>query len=258
MERIYKWLLPLSLWIIAKGRMMERIPTGKLDLHHKMVALYGENKDLEHSLRFAAETVSASLLGLFAAVVLYAVSGGDTGLLLTGCLTAAVIPLAMYKELDRKIRRRKRFIVLELPELLNAITLLVNAGETVQGAIQRCAANRMHPAAHTPLKAELKLLAGRLHNGEPFPQAMEQFSKRCGVQEVAMFAAAVLMNYRRGGDSFVLALKALAGEMWERRKAMTRTLGEEASSKLIFPMLLVFLVVMTIVAAPAVMFMDQP
>ncbi|MDQ0888523.1 hypothetical protein QFZ81_003611 [Paenibacillus sp. V4I9] len=38
---------------------------------------------------------------------------------------------------------------------------------------------------------------------------------------------------------------------------MSRTLGEEASSKLVFPMVLIFVVVMVIVAAPALLMMKQ-
>jgi tight adherence protein C len=64
------------------------------------------------------------------------------------------------------------------------------------------------------------------------------------------------MNYRRGGELFVMSLRSLNRDLWEKRKAMTRILGEEASSKLIFPMLLILLAVMIIVAAPAVMLMD--
>jgi len=45
--------------------------------------------------------------------------------------------------------------------------------------------------------------------------------------------------------------------MWERRKAMTRTLGEEAASKLVFPMVMIFMVVMVIVGAPAILMMNE-
>jgi len=43
--------------------------------------------------------------------------------------------------------------------------------------------------------------------------------------------------------------------MMEKKHAVVRTQGEEASTKLLFPMLLMLIAVMAIVAAPAVMLM---
>jgi tight adherence protein C len=65
----------------------------------------------------------------------------------------------------------------------------------------------------------------------------------------------VLLNYRRGGDDFVVALRELTRNLWEKRKALARTMGEEASSKLVFPMVITFGIVMVIVATPAILIM---
>jgi tight adherence protein C len=37
---------------------------------------------------------------------------------------------------------------------------------------------------------------------------------------------------------------------------LTKTLGEEASAKLVFPMVFIFFIVMVIVAAPAILIMN--
>lgn len=70
-----------------------------------------------------------------------------------------------------------------------------------------------------------------------------------------MFTTTVLLNYKRGGHDLTVALRNLSKDLWERRKAVSRILGEEASSKLVFPMALIFLIVIVIVAAPAMMMM---
>ncbi|WMT39944.1 hypothetical protein RE628_21745 [Paenibacillus sp. D2_2] len=41
-----------------------------------------------------------------------------------------------------------------------------------------------------------------------------------------------------------------------RRKAVSKTLGEQASAKLVFPMLLLFLIIVVMVGAPALMIME--
>nr|WP_249866162.1 type II secretion system F family protein [Paenibacillus konkukensis] len=88
-----------------------------------------------------------------------------------------------------------------------------------------------------------------------FAKAMEDFNKRCGVQEVSLFTTTLLLNYKRGGDELVMSLKELSVTLWDKRKSLAKTLGEEASSKMVFPMVLIFMVVMIIVAAPAILTM---
>jgi len=73
------------------------------------------------------------------------------------------------------------------------------------------------------------------------------------MQEVSIFATTVLLNYRRGGTDFVTALNRLSQELWQKRISLSRTLGEQASSKLVFPMVLIFIVVLIIIATPAIM-----
>jgi tight adherence protein C len=93
--------------------------------------------------------------------------------------------------------------------------------------------------------------------GYSFQQAFENFSKRCAVQEVSIFTTTVLLNYRRGGADFVLSLRDLSRMLWEKRKAISRTHGEQASSKLVFPMVVIFLIVIVLVGTPALMMLKM-
>lgn len=95
-----------------------------------------------------------------------------------------------------------------------------------------------------------------LEGGYSFQQSFENFSKRCAVQEVSVFTTTVLLNFRRGGNDFVMALTDLSRVLWEKRKSITRTRGEQASSKLVFPMVVIFLVVVVLVGTPAFLMMN--
>lgn len=61
------------------------------------------------------------------------------------------------------------------------------------------------------------------------------------------------MNFRRGSSDLVLSLTRLSQDLWVKRLSTSRIIGERASSKLVFPMVLIFIVVLVIVAAPAIM-----
>lgn len=253
--RLFAVMAPLSLYVIERFRLVERWDGKWQRFRRKLTVLYGERRVELHLRLLLARMLSGLMLSLLGCAVLIAVSGGDTAVIVFGIAICCAVPALCAKELDARIRRKKRTILMELPEFLNKITLLVNAGETVQKAIVRSAESKRHLDRH-PFYAELNRMAAELDRGSSFSASMEAFSKRCGVQEVSLWASTVLINYRRGGEQFVSALQDLSRQLWEKRKASARTLGEEASSKMVFPMMLTFLVLMVIVAAPAVMLMQ--
>ena len=165
-------------------------------------------------------------------------------------------PMMMVRDLDTKIRKKQQQMILELPEFLSTIVLLVNAGETVNRAWIRCVQAKPH-MADSPLFKELLVAVHELEMNISFTKVLEDFSKRCALHEVSLFTSTLGLNYKRGGNDFVVALHSLSLELWQRRKSVSRTLGEEASSKLVFPMVFIFVVVMVIVAAPALLMMKQ-
>jgi|DewCreStandDraft_2_1066082.scaffolds.fasta_scaffold21454_1 tight adherence protein C len=178
----------------------------------------------------------------------------SVSLVVISLILPGMIPFLNLRQLDRQIKLMRRLIIMELPVFLNKLTLLVNAGETIQKAMIRCASKYEHVTNH-PFAREMNLMTKQLSNLYPLAQILDEFSRRCGVQEVSVFTSAVSMNHKRGGEEFVASLRQLSHELWEKRKVMVKMLGEEASGKMVFPLLVIFLVVMIIVGTPAIMLM---
>jgi tight adherence protein C len=247
---------PGSLYLINRFHLNEIFSRSVYKVHLKISILYGEKEAQGHTKMFIAQLLSGMLLFLIVFTLMALMNGGDLALLLWGGVISALLPLILFKDLERKIKKRNRAIILELPLFLNKIILLVNAGETVQKAILRTIEHKVEQGSD-PFYNEFVLLKRQLNNNYSFHQAMEELSRRCGVQEVSIFTNTVLLNYRRGGTEFVTALRSLSHQLWGTRKAMAQTLGEEASSKLVFPLVMIFVLVMVIVAAPAVLMMQN-
>lgn len=169
-----------------------------------------------------------------------------------GLVLPAAVVIVRMRTLDGLLNERKSMIVLELPVFLNKLLLLINAGETLQRAMMRCAEQYTRGSKH-PLARQLHVAAAQLNNHYPLPHVFDEFSRRCGVHEAAVLASALIMNYRRGGADFADALRQLSVQLWHKRKAEIRTLGEEASAKLVFPLVIIFLLLIAVVAAPAIM-----
>jgi tight adherence protein C len=234
-------------------RLEERFPRLFLRIHLKLIALHGPAANVDTARQHCHRSVALTLLA-FVLIEALGAAAQDSAIMLSGAVLAGFVPFYRYRNLERQIKRKKQKTLLELPELLSKLTLMVNAGETVQKALKRCLDKREEESV---LYRELLQTVHEMDNNISFQTAMENFSKRCGIQEVSLFTNTILLNYRRGGDDFVTSLRDLNRQLWEKRKSLAKTLGEEASSKLVFPMVVVFLVVTVIVAAPAVMLMNQ-
>lgn len=252
--RLRKLGEPLLL-LIEKSGIVSRFPSLMFRIQRSLQRSYGMRYSAERTLLFMGEMLSYSWLLLVGGSLITGFSGDQTGLIL-GIFLAVALPAAMVSDLHKKVRVREQNIMLELPELLNSIVLLVGAGETIQRAIIRCVESRRGDVNH-PLYKELRIMTSEWEGGYSFQQAFENFSKRCAVQEVSLFTTTVLLNYRRGGADFVLSLRDLSRMLWDKRKAISRTRGEQASSKLVFPMVVIFLIVIVLVGTPAFMMLKM-
>jgi tight adherence protein C len=252
------FMAPVSLGIIDQFHLMERMAVLLTATQHRLIRLFGKQNGSFYTKMFLAQIISAVIVLLYCLIMVAWISNGDALLML--CVGAIVLisPALIIQELDRQVKHKNRQIVLALPEFISKVTLLVNAGETIQNAMIRSIERieRSGIGLTHPLFAELLQVRKELSNHYPFAQVIDEWSKRCAVQEVSIFCSAILLNYRRGGNEFVQSLRDLSSMLWERRKMTAKTLGEEASAKLVFPMVLQFVAVMMVVAAPALMLMN--
>ncbi|SEO60650.1 tight adherence protein C [Amphibacillus marinus] len=246
----FVFLAPAGLYLIDKTRLIYRLSSRLVAIQQKVATLYQAGREIQaYTKMYLAEIISSILICLLGGALLALANGGDQRMLILGGMMAVLLPAISIKKLDDKVKLRKQAIIFELPEFASKIALLVNAGETCQKALIRC--TMMKQDDDNPLYKELKESVTKIQNGESFSQVMEEFSKRCGVQEVSAFTTTILLNYRRGGDQLSLSLRELAHTLWEKRKAISKTRGEQASSKLVFPMVFIFVAILLIVAYPA-------
>ncbi|WP_127530561.1 type II secretion system F family protein [Paenibacillus kobensis] len=249
--------------------IQERFQLPLAAMHGKLVVLRGRGWSLSDTERYAAFSVGAGWAVWTGGTAMAALAKEPAMLLLSGVI-GLLLPVMKLREPAQLAERRRQNIVLALPDLLGKLMLLVGAGETVQRALVRCwsgqasgeeralaqeGARRKRKGPDQSLHEEWGRMVRALENGESFAAAVESFSRRCAVQEVSMFATVMLLHHRKGGDQFALALRELSYSLWEKRKATARMRGEEASSKLVFPLAAIFGLLMIAVAAPAILMM---
>jgi len=223
-------------------------------LHQKIIQIYGLKDGVHCTKMYLAQIVSVIFTIIFGGILFGFLDGGNPDIFYAALIASPIVIYALIRELETKIKKRRESIMLDLTEFVSKLALLINAGETIQKAIIRCVQQK-EDIQSSPFYTELIEVQNEIQLNRSFAQSMEDFAKRCGVQEVSIFVASVLINYRRGGNELAESLRALSRDFWEKRKAIARTNGEQASSKLVFPMVLIFFIILMIIGFPAMKMM---
>jgi len=174
----------------------------------------------------------------------------DVSYITFALLVLGIIVYVTDQELNDKVKKRKLLIQIDFPDFLNTLTLLINAGMTVSNAWTLIT---NESKKNTPLYNELRMVITDMANGKAEITAYEDFAVRCRVPEVMKFISVITQNLKKGNSEIVSLLKYQAFECWEMRKHAAKRIGEEATTKMLFPMMLMFLAVILVVATPAIL-----
>ena len=203
---------------------------------------------------------------IFAFFALWAAGAGllagdgeqERKLLVCGFLGAAVLWYVKREQGIREQEKRKRQMLLEYPEFVNKLSLLLGAGMTVSTAFSRMdqiygklpkgKREKEHPAY-----AALHQMLIDIDNGKSWQRAYQSFGEYCKLQPYRKLVSLLLSCQNMGNRKLTERLNEEADRVFSERKHMARKLGEEAGTKMLFPMMLMMLLVMGIILIPAIL-----
>ena len=200
-----------------------------------------------------AQALTYSMLAiLLGAMVNLAMNDPATGLVIAVGL-GLLLPWFALRDLEGKVQKRHNAIAMDMPELVNKIIILTGAGLTLQGALAKIT-NEMY--SDKILYKELAHTMSMIDAGESADAAFDRMSIKCNMAEMRRFIAIIIQNIHRGGSDVSSALKSIGDELWAARKATALRVAEEASTKMLFPMMLMLFAVVLLVIAPAIQSMQ--
>lgn len=177
----------------------------------------------------------------------------DAGYGVFSLIVLVAVAFVSDNDLNEKIKKRRTSMQLDFPDFLNKLTLLINAGMTVTRAWEKIATGNKKEGV---LYEELSITVADIRAGKSEIAAYEDFAKRCRIPEITKFVSVILQNMKKGNNEMVSILRLQASECWEMRKRTAMRLGEEASTKMLFPMMIMFLALLIVVIAPAIFAMQ--
>ena len=149
--------------------------------------------------------------------------------------------------LARQVTRRKLSMRHELPDLLDQVTICVEAGLGFDAALARSA-----QGGATPLTQEINRMHRELRIGVPRREALDNLLARTDVAELRQFAHAIIQAETYGVPVSQM-LRAQATEHRERRRQDAEERAMKLPVKITFPLVLCILPAMFIVIlGPAV------
>lgn len=245
----FKDIMPMGLLIADKIGMEKFKEQNKL-LYEKMVSMYGIEVDETFRLHMANKI----MLAIIAVNIVYFVvlANGTLNILmiLAGPIGGIVTYFLADSLQEEQFKKRTKEIKYDFPEFLTQLVLLINAGLTLERAWGKILE---HAEQETALVDEMRKTYKDIKSTKPLNQTLNDLSRRCKVREISKFTSIVLQNINKGSGDMVFMLQQLSEECWVERKLAAKQKGEEASSKLLFPMMLMLLAVFAVVLVPAMM-----
>ncbi len=154
-------------------------------------------------------------------------------------------------DLSLKIKQKKERIMLAFPIFCTDLAVMSGAGLNIttawEKAVEKDSSGEFYKEARFVL---LKTMTGTL-----FCDALKVFSANLAMPEIHTFVTIVNQEIKSGSGGMAYKLKDCAKRSWNTRENIARKKGEEAVSKLVFPLAVGLAGILLVLAAPAVMIM---
>ena len=167
-------------------------------------------------------------------------------------VSVAIGALLPFSMLNSRIRKRQKSIEKQLPEVLDLLSVSVQAGLSFDGALRKITDRTIGP-----LIDEFKRMQQDVRMGAPKARAMQAMAKRCDVEDLYLFTTAVIQAERLG-TSMGKTLINQADNMRERRRQKAKAEALKAPIKMVFPLILfIFPAIFVVTLLPAVLSIIQ-
>lgn len=182
--------------------------------------------------------------------IIYEEKSNNTLGILAGLAIVALIFIwvSMDSNISKQLENRNNQLLVDYAKLVSKLSLYLGAGLSFRTAISRIVENSDKNRFYAK---ELEIVVRELENGIAENRAVERLADRCKLPCYIKLSVLINQNIRKGNNSLQKQLKEEADKAFEERKNLARKYGEEAGTKLLFPMLLMLVVVMVMIMYPA-------
>ena len=168
-----------------------------------------------------------------------------------------ILPMIGVQKKKKETEERNTKLMLEYPDMVSKLAVLVGSGMPVKQAWNRISARYLDKrqkniCEESLLYEEMLKVSREIEDGESERLAYEKFGERTGLYSYHRFVRLLVQNLQKGTRGLCALLEQETETAFEERRMLARKLGEEAGTKMLFPLILMMGIVMAIVLMPAI------
>lgn len=149
--------------------------------------------------------------------------------------------------LHQEISKRRRALQTALPDALDLLTIMVEAGLGFDGALQR-----LVDKFSNALSEEFSAMLSEMRLGKSSREALKSLAERCDVEDISTFTTS-LIQAQQLGVSLARVLRIQSQQMRLKRRQRAEEKAHQAPIKMLFPMVfLTFPAMFIVILGPAV------
>ncbi len=223
-------------------------PAGYVDKVRQKFVMAGRDSTAEVD-RFLASRVFAVIAVPFVLIFMFIWNPlgfeGFMRLVITGA-TLALLVLGPDAKLSRAVEERQSSILRDLPDVLDLLTISVEAGLGFEQALDKTI-----ETVPGPLSTEFARMLGETRAGASRADAMRALDERIDISEVRSFVLAILQA-DTFGVSIGRVLRSQSDDMRIRRRQLAQEKAQKAPVQMLIPMILcIFPALFVVILAPA-------
>jgi hypothetical protein len=169
-------------------------------------------------------------------------------ILFLGTVAALFVYFSSKSNLRKKETDMELELMLEYPELVDKLALYIGSGVTIRGSF-----TRICDSSQGILKKELTYMLNEIKSGIPESDAYYNMGHRINIPVYIKLMSMLSQNVKKGTKDLLAAMETEEQVALQARKELAKKRGEEAGTKLLFPMIVLMAIVMIIVVMPAIL-----
>lgn len=146
---------------------------------------------------------------------------------------------------EKKILKRSEEMLSDFSNVVSKLALLTNAGMIMREAWEEVAYT-----GETTLYKEMQTTVNEMNNGVSEIDALFNFGTRCIIPEIKKFTSTIVQGIVKGNSELTFMLQEQSKEVWSAKKQNVRRQGEKAASKLLIPILIMFVGILIMILIP--------
>ena len=186
------------------------------------------------------------------------VAKGSSDAVVAAGSTGAAMAFGLREEERRKDKARKEELSRDYPKIVNDLSLYVSAGISLREAMLRVYKQYEKSGRSKEKRPGFEVIGKvchEIHDGKSEMIAYEGMGTETDHRSYRKLAMLLTQNLKKGTAGLSGALEQEAREAFEERKVRARIAGEQASTKLLLPMMMQLGIVIVILVVPALLTM---